>query len=117
MIHFKRKEDDTAKFYALGKYTALGFQGFVKDPKTDRSKAAQTAANAVGAKLVSYTGLRGPYDFLAVFEGTFDQGAGIKMATEASGTLCDIAVCEEVDINKIAENASKIASAYKGPGQ
>jgi len=52
-----------AKFYALGNYTAQGFQGFVKDPKTDRSKAAQVAAEAVGAKLGSYTGLRGPMIF------------------------------------------------------
>ena len=57
-----------AKFYALGNYTAQGFQGFIKDPKTDRAKAAQVAAEAVGAKLVSYTGLRGAYDFLAVLK-------------------------------------------------
>ena len=53
-----------AKFYMMGNYTAQGFQGFLKNPKTDRSKAAQTAADAVGAKMVSYTGLRGAYDFL-----------------------------------------------------
>ena len=106
-----------ATFYALGKYTVQGFQGFIKDPSSDRSKAAKAAAEAVGAKLVSYTGLRGPYDFLAVFEGTFAQGAGIKMATEASGALCDIAVCEAIDINEIAKNAAKIASAYKAPGK
>ena len=76
-----------------------------------------TPAEAVGAKLVSYTGLRGPYDFLAVFEGTFAQGAGVKMATEASGSLCDIAVCEAININEVAENAAKIAGAYKGPGK
>ena len=106
-----------ATFYALGNYTTQGFQGFIKDPKSDRSKAAQTAAEAVGAKLVSYTGLRGPYDFLAVFEGTFAQGAGIKMATEASGALCNIAVCESININEIAVNAAKIAAAYKAPGK
>ena len=106
-----------ATFYALGNYTALGFQGFCKDPTSDRAKAAQTAAQAVGAKLVSYTGLRGPYDFLAVFEGTFAQSAGIKMATEASGALCDIAVCEAININEVASNAAKIAAAYKGPGK
>ena len=106
-----------AKFYALGTYTAQGFQGFIKDPKTDRAKAAQVAAEAVGAKLVSYTGLRGVYDFLAVFEGTFAQGAGIKMATEASGALCNITICEAISINDVAENAVKIAGSYKGPGQ
>ena len=106
-----------ATFYALGRYTAQGYQGFCKDPKSDRAQAAKTAAEAVGAKLVSYTGLRGPYDFLAVFVGTFEQGAGIKMATEASGALCNIAVCEAIDINEIAANAAKIAGAYKGPGK
>ena len=106
-----------ATFYALGNYTAQGFQGFCKDPTSDRAKAASVAAEAVGAKLVSSTGLRGPYDFLAVFEGTFVQGAGIKMATEASGALCNIAVCEAININDVAANAAKIAAAYKGPGK
>ena len=106
-----------ATFYALGNYTAQGFQGFIKDPSSDRSKAAKIAAEAVGAKLVSYTGLRGPYDFLAVFEGTFAQGAGVKMATEASGALCNIAVCEAISINEIAANAAKIAASYKAPGK
>ena len=101
----------------MGNYTTQGFQGFLKDPKSDRSKAAQTAADAVGAKMISYTGLRGPYDFLAVFEGTFAQGAGFKMATEASGAHCDIAVCEAISINEVAGNAAKIAGAYKGPGK
>ena len=39
------------------------------------------------------------------------------MATEASGALCNIAVCEAIDINEIAANAAKIAGAYKGPGK
>ena len=51
-----------AIFYALGNYTTQGFQGFIKDPSSDRSKAAQVAAQAVGAKLVSYSGLRGTYE-------------------------------------------------------
>ena len=43
-----------AKFYAMGNYTAQGFQGFIKDPGTDRSKAAQVAAESVGAKMSLY---------------------------------------------------------------
>jgi len=106
-----------ATFYALGNYTTQGFQGFVKDPSSDRSKAAQAAAQACGAKLVSYTGLRGAYDFLAVFEGTFAQCAGIKMATEASGALCGITICEAININEVAKNSAKIAASYKAPGK
>ena len=55
-----------AKFYMMGKYTTQGFQGFLKDPKSDRSKAAQAASEAVGAKMITYTGLRGTYDFSVV---------------------------------------------------
>ena len=40
-----------AKFYAMGNYTAKAFQGFIKDPTSDRSKAAKAAGDAVGAKI------------------------------------------------------------------
>ena len=106
-----------ATFYALGNYTTQGFQGFIKDPPSDRSKAAQAAADAVGAKMSSYTGLRGAYDFFVIAEGTFEQAAGIKMATEASGALCNITICESININEVAANAAKIAAAYKAPGR
>jgi uncharacterized protein with GYD domain len=111
------KGESMAKFYALGNYTTQGFQGFCKDPGSDRSKAAQIAAEAVGAKMVSFCGLRGAYDFMAVFEGSFEQGAGIKMATEASGTLCNLVILEETNLNDIAAHAAKIAQKYKGVGQ
>ena len=106
-----------AKYYAMGNYTAQGFQGFIKDPKTDRSKAAQIAAGAVGAKMSLYVPLRGAFDFLVCFEGTFEQAAAIKMATEASGSLANITICEEININNVAENAAKIAEKYKAPGK
>jgi len=41
-----------AKFYCMGNYTAQAFQGFLKDPTSDRSKAAQAAGEAVGAKFI-----------------------------------------------------------------
>jgi len=106
-----------AKFYAMGNYTAQGFQGFLKDPTSDRSKAAQAAADAVGAKMISYTGLRGTYDFIVLADGTFEQAAGIKLATEATGALTNITICEAININDIAGNAAKIAGTYKPPGQ
>ena len=39
------------------------------------------------------------------------------MATEASGALCNIAVCEAININEVATNAAKIAGKYKAPGK
>ena len=67
-----------AKFYCMGNYTAQAFQGFLKDPTSDRSKAARAAGEAVGAKFISYDALRGSYDFIVVFEGTFDQAAELN---------------------------------------
>ena len=84
-----------AKFYCMGNYTAQAFQGFLKDPTSDRSRAARAAGEAVGAKFISYDALRGSFDFIAVVEGSFEQCAGVKIATEAV----------------------KIAAKYKAPGQ
>ena len=41
-----------ATFYALGRYTAQGYQGFCKNPKSDRAQAAKTAAEAVVHKFL-----------------------------------------------------------------
>ena len=98
-----------AKFYAMGNYTAQGFQGFLKDPTSDRSKAAQSlkAAEAVGAKFISYDALRGSYDFIVVFEGSFEQAAGVKIATEATGALTNINIFEAIKISGPATSSRK----------
>ena len=106
-----------AKFYCMGNYTAQAFQGFLKDPTSDRSKAARAAGEAVGAKFISYDALRGSYDFIVVFEGTFEQMAGVKLATEATGALKNINICEAIQMSGPATQAVKIAATYKAPGK
>ena len=106
-----------AKFYAMGNYTAKAFEGFIKDPNTDRSKAAKAAGDAVGAKMISYDALRGSFDFIVVFEGSFEQAAGVKLATEATGALTNINICEAINISGPANQAVKIAAKYKAPGK
>ena len=106
-----------AKFYLMGNYTAQAFQGFLKDPNSDRSKAAQAAADAVGAKLISYDALRGSFDFIVVFEGSFEQMAGIKLATEASGSLTNINICVAIKMSGPATQAAKVAGSYRAPGK
>jgi len=106
-----------AKFYLMGNYTAQAFQGFLKDPNSDRSKAAQAAADAVGAKLISYDALRGSFDFIVVFEGSFEQMAGIKLATEASGALTNINICEAIQMSGPSNQAVIIAAKYTAPGK
>ena len=106
-----------AKFYAMGNYTAKAFEGFIKDPNSDRSKAAKAAGDAVGAKMISYDVLRGSFDFIVVFEGSFEQVAGIKLATEASGALTNINICEAINMSDPATHAAKVAGSYKSTGK
>ena len=68
-----------AKFYILGRYTDKGLGGFVSNPDTDRKAATTALAEAGGAKLTGYAGLRGKYDFMVEVEGTFDQAAASGM--------------------------------------
>ena len=39
------------------------------------------------------------------------------MATESSGGLTNVTICEEININNAASNAAKIAGKYKAPGK
>jgi len=75
------------------------------------------AGEAVGAKFISYDALRGSYDFIVVFEGTFEQAAGVKLATEATGALKNINICEAIQMSGPATQAVKIAATYKAPGK
>ncbi len=115
IIHLK--EVSMAKFFLMGNFTEKAFAGFLKDPGSDRSEAARKCSESVGAEMKSYTYLRGPYDFMVETHGTFEQMAAIKMATEGSGALKNIAICEETPLNEIANHATKVSSGYKVPGQ
>jgi len=77
------------KYIVMGNYTAKAFQGFMKDPKQDRSTAVKALTEAVGGKFESFYITRGPYDFVAVTSGDmpYENFAGIKLAVEASGTV------------------------------
>ena len=106
-----------AKFFLMGNFTEKAFAGFLKDPGSDRSEVARKCSESVGAEMKSYTYLRGPYDFMVETHGTFEQMAAIKIATEGSGALKNIAICEETPMNEIANHATKVSSGYKVPGQ
>ena len=59
--------------------------------------------------------LRGPYDFIAIFECTTDQAAAAKMMLLSSGSTRECDILEEVDYSGPAALAQKALSAYKPP--
>ena len=106
------------KYIVMGNYSAKAFQGFIKDPKQDRSTAVKALTEAVGGTFESFYITRGPYDFVAVTSGDmpYENFAGIKLAVEASGTVENMVILEEMDMNKTAELAAKAMAGYKPAG-
>ena len=57
------------------------------------------------------------YDFIVVFEGSFEQAAGVKLATEATGALTNINICEAINMSDPATQGVKVSGKFKAPGK
>ena len=107
-----------AKYIIGATYSAQAMAGWIKEPGSDRLAAANSAAAIVGGKVVSITFLRGKYDFIAEFDlPNFEAAAALKMITMSSGAFSVMDIMEPVDLNGVAEKASKAAVAYKAVGK
>ena len=104
------------KAYIMGNYTEKAFQGFMKDPTSDRKAVVDQLTKAVGGKIHSMDIVRGSYDFIVLVElETFDDFAAIKLVVESSGAVKNMTILEAIDFTKATSKASKIG--YKPPGQ
>ena len=56
------------KAYIMGNYTEKAFQGFIKDPTSDRNAVVEQLTKAVGGKIHSMDIVRGSYDFIVLVE-------------------------------------------------
>ena len=54
------------KAYIMGNYTEKAFQGFMKDPTSDRKAVVEQLTKAMGGTMHSMDIVRGSYDFVAV---------------------------------------------------
>ena len=115
-VRFLLKKGVKMKAYVMGNYTDKAFQGFMKDPTSDRKAVVEQLVKAVGGKIHSMDIVRGPYDFIVVTEvESFDDLAAIKLVVEASGAVKNMTMLEAIDFTKATTKASKIG--YKAPGQ
>ena len=104
------------KAYVMGNYTDKAFQGFMKDPTSDRKAVVEQLTNAVGGKIHSMDIVRGSYDFIVVLDiASFEDFAAIKLVVEASGAVKNLSILEAIDFSKATTKAGKIG--YKAPGQ
>ena len=106
------------KYIFAASYSKDAMSGFLKDPGSDRLAVANALATGFGGKCEKITFTRGKYDFIAEFDlPNFDAAAGIKMVTMSSGAFEEMDIMEPVDLNGIADKASKAAAAYKAVGK
>ena len=56
------------KAYIMGNYTEKAFQGFLKDPGTDRKAVVEQLTKAMGGTMHSMDIVRGSYDFVVVVD-------------------------------------------------
>ena len=104
------------KAYIMGNYTEKAFQGFMKDPTSDRKAVVEQLTKAVGGTIHSMDIVRGSYDFIVVTDiGAFENFAAIKLVVEASGAVKNMTMLEAIDLTKATTKASQIG--YKPPGQ
>ena len=104
------------KAYIMGNYTEKAFQGFMKDPTSDRKAVVEQLTKAVGGTIHSMDIVRGSYDFIVVTDiGAFENFAAIKLVVEASGAVKNMTMLEAIDFTKATTKASQIG--YKPPGQ
>ena len=104
------------KAYIMGNYTEKAFQGFLKDPTSDRKAVVEQLTKAMGGTMHSMDIVRGSYDFVVVAEmPSFDDFAAIKLVVEGSGAVKNLTMLEAIDFTKATSKASKIG--YKPPGQ
>ena len=104
------------KAYIMGNYTEKAFQGFLKDPSSDRKVVVEQLTKAMGGTFHSMDIVRGSFDFIVVTEmPSFDDFAAIKLVVESTGAVKNLTMLEAIDFGKATAKASKIG--YKAPGQ
>jgi uncharacterized protein with GYD domain len=111
-----KKKEHNMKAYIMGNYTEKAFQGFLKDPTSDRKAVVEQLVKAMSGTCHMMDIVRGSYDFIVVVEvPSFDDFAAIKLVVEASGAVKNLSILEAIDFTKATTKASKIG--YKAPGQ
>ena len=94
------------KAYIMGNYTEKAFQGFLKDPTSDRKAVVEQLVKAMSGTCHMMDIVRGSYDFIVVVEvPSFDDFAAIKLVVEASGAVKNLTILEAIDFTKATTKA------------
>jgi uncharacterized protein with GYD domain len=103
------------KVTVLANYAPHAAKGLMEG--SDRQAAIKALFESVGGKVTSMMFTRGIYDIVINGEVP-DQsaGMGLILAVRASGSVNDLVVLEELDMQAVLAAAKKAAGAYRPAG-
>ena len=105
------------KFIVLGKYTKQGTDGWLDNPDEDRRTMLAGLSQKIGGKLLDLSYTRGIYDVVAIVEApSANVMTSLKLAMMKTGAIAELSILEDVDLNAIAKEGSKMIGLYKAPG-
>ena len=105
------------KFIVLGKYTKQGTDGWLDNPDEDRRTMLAGLSQKIGGKLLDLSYTRGIYDVVAIVEApSANIMTSLKLAMMKTGAIAELTILEDVDLNAIAKEGSKMIGLYKAPG-
>ena len=103
------------KVTILANYEPHAAKGLMQG--SDRDAAVRALFESVGGKMSGLMFTRGKYDVVVNGEVP-DQasGMGLALAVRASGSISELVILEELDMNAVLAAAKKAAGAYKPAG-
>ena len=105
------------KFIVLGKYTKQGTDGWLDNPDEDRRTMLAGLSQKIGGKLLDLSYTRGIYDVVAIVEASSANiMTSLKLAMMKTGAIAELTILEDVDLNAIAKEGTKMIGLYKAPG-
>lgn len=105
------------KFIILGKYTKQGTDGWLDNPDDDRRKMVSALSEKIGGKLIDLSYTRGIYDVVAIVDApNSDIVTSLKLSMMKTGAIAELTILEDIDLNSIAREGSKMIGLYKPPG-
>jgi uncharacterized protein with GYD domain len=112
------EEKDMAHFLIKAKYTTASVKALIANPQ-DRQKAAATAIQAAGGKLVSFYMAFGHDDVIAIFEAPDAvTAAAVSMTIGGSGALASVETVPLLTMDEAMaamKKAPAVQAAYKAP--
>ena len=105
------------KVVCLGKYTNEAWKGMIGSSFQERKSMMEKVCENAGARLVDIMFTRGEFDIMVTLDvPSEDIALGAVVAVNASGSVKELCVLTEINIDKCLETARKVTGTYVPPG-